>query len=216
MTELNADPARARMTMVDSQIRPNQVSDQRVIAAMRSLKREDFAPAGARIYADADIALGGGRYLLAPMLIAKLTQAVLANNPATILVIGAGAGYGAAILAESGASVTALESDPALATSALPPGIARVTGRLAAGWPAGAPYDAIFIEGAVPELPPALADQLAPGGRLVAILADGDGPSGLGRGVVAQSRGQGFAIARIFDCTARVIPEFQPEAGFVF
>jgi len=216
MTELYADPALPRALMVDSQVRPNQVSDARVISAMRALPREAFGPPNARVYADADIALGGGRYLLAPMTIARLTQLVLRNNPKTILVIGAGAGYGAAILAAAGASVTALESDPALDTGALrkfAPGVTSATGPLHEGFAPGGPYDAIFIEGAVAEIPSALATQLAPGGRLVTILAD---QGSLGRAVVAESRGQGFAMVKVFDCTARILPEFQPAPAFVF
>jgi protein-L-isoaspartate(D-aspartate) O-methyltransferase len=216
MTESTAEAAIARNNMVDSQVRPNQVSDGRVIAAMRRLARENFAPPGARVYADADVALGRGRFLLAPMLIARLTQLVLAGEPVTVLVIGAGAGYGAAILAEAGCVVTALESDAALDTGARPAGVTRVSGTLAEGWPEGGPYDAIFIEGGVPKIPAALAGQLGAGGRLVAILAEGNGPDGLGRAVVAQSRGHGFAVMRMFDCAARVIPEFLPEPGFVF
>jgi protein-L-isoaspartate(D-aspartate) O-methyltransferase len=219
MTETYADPAIPRAHMVDSQVRPNQVSDSRVISAMRTLPREAFAPAGARVYADADIDLGGGRFLLAPLVIARLTQLVLAANPAKILVIGAGAGYGAAILAASGAQVTALESEARLDTGALAayaPGVKRVEGALAAGFAEGAPYDAIFIEGAVAEIPGSLAAQLAPGGRLVTILADTEYGARLGHMVIAESRGQGFAVVKIFDCTSRVIPAFRPAPAFVF
>jgi protein-L-isoaspartate(D-aspartate) O-methyltransferase len=219
MTEVQTAAAIARATMVDSQVRPNQVSDERVISAMRALPREAFAPPAARVYADADVSLGGRRYLPAPMLIARLTQLVLAGNPKTILVIGAGAGYGAAILASSGARVVALESEPRLETGALAqfaPAVTRVTGKLAEGWPQAAPYQAIFIEGAVPALPQQLAAQLAHGGRLITILAEGAAGNGLGRAVIAESRGAGFAASKIFDCTARILPEFQTAPEFVF
>jgi protein-L-isoaspartate(D-aspartate) O-methyltransferase len=221
MTELYADPAIPRALMVDSQVRPNQVSDARVISAMRALPREDFAPPGARVYADADIALGGGRFLLAPMTIARLTQLVLRENPKSVLVIGAGAGYGAAILAFAGARVTALESDPGLDTGALAkyaPAVTSAAGPLTEGFAEDGPYDAIFIEGAVPKIPVALAAQLAPGGRLVTILADRGSPGRgtLGQAIVAESRGQGFATLKMFDCTARILPEFQPAPAFVF
>jgi protein-L-isoaspartate(D-aspartate) O-methyltransferase len=221
MTELYADPAIPRALMVDTQVRPNQVSDARVISAMRALPREAFAPPNARVYADADINLGGGRFLSAPMTIARLTQLVMRDNPKKVLVIGAGAGYGAAILAASGASVTALESDPALDTGALEkyaPGVTRAIGPLAEGFAENGPYDAIFIEGAVAEIPPALAAQLAPGGRLVTILADrGSRDQGsLGSAVIAETRGQGFAMVKKFDCTARIVPEFRPATAFVF
>ncbi len=216
MTELYADPAIPRALMVDSQVRPNQVNDARVISAMRALPREAFAPPNARVYADADIALGNGRFLLAPMTIARLTQLVLRDNPKNILVIGAGAGYAAAIFSAAGARVTALDSDPSLDTGALAkyaPAVTKTTGPLASGFAAGGPYDAIFIEGAVAAIPPALAAQLAPGGRLVTILAD---KGSLGRAVVAETRGQGFAMVKMFDCTARILPEFQPAQAFVF
>jgi len=220
MTELYADPAIPRANMVDSQVRPNQVSDSRVIAAMRSLPREAFAPAGSRVYADADVDLGGGRFLLAPLVIARLAQLVLAGNPAKILVIGAGAGYGAAILAASSAAVTALEEETRLETGALAehaPDVTGVAGKLIEGFASGGPYDAILIEGAVAEIPPGFAAQLAPGGRLVTILAAKDsGGARLGQMVIAESRGQGFAVVKAFDCTARVLPAFRPAPAFVF
>jgi len=213
------DPSIARAHMVDSQVRPNQVSDTRVLAAMRGLPREAFAPPGTRPYADADIDLGGGRYMLAPLTIAKLTQLVLAAEPKTILVIAAGAGYGAAILAAAGAAVTALEEETRLDTGALAahaPDVRRLTGKLEAGDKRSAPYDAILIEGAVARIPEALAAQIAPRGRLVTILADGAGRSSLGRAVTAESRGQGFATAPKFDVTARIIPQFRAAPEFVF
>lgn len=223
MTETPPSPAVAsapmRLLMVDSQVRPNQVSDPRVIAAMRALPREDFAPAGSRPYADYDIPLGNGRFMLAPMAIAKLVQLVLAGAPKTVLVIGAGTGYGAALLALSGAAVTALESDPAFDTGALArhaPEVRRITGALAKGDPGAAPYDAIFIEGAVSRLPETLAPQLAPRGRLVTVLANANARTGLGAAVVAEPSGGGFAMAKKFDVSARIIPEFQSAPAFVF
>jgi len=221
MNDMRTDPAIARAHMrshmVDSQVRPNQVSDPRVIAAMRALPREDFAPPGSRPYADADIPLGNGRFMLAPLAIARLVQLVLAGAPKTVLVIGAGAGYGAALLAMAGATVTALESDPSLDTGALArhaPAVNRITGKLAQGDPRAAPYDAIFIEGAVSRLPENLIVQLAPGGRLVTVLAgQGRGP---GAAVAAEASGQNFAAAKKFDVSARIIPDFQSAPAFVF
>jgi len=209
----------ARNLMVDSQVRPNQVNDRRIIAAMRQLPREDFAPAGAQAYADADILLGKGRYMLAPMVIARLTQLVMADNPAHVLVVGAGSGYGAAILSLSGAHVIALEEEadltgPALAKCAA--GVEEVTGPLINGWPAGGPYDVILIDGGVSEIPKHFAGQLKPGGRLITILADRPAPAGLGRAVIATPAQGGFATIPAFDCTARVIPAFLPVPSFVF
>jgi len=219
MTDLLSGPALARSHMVDSQVRPNQVSDARVIAAMRALPREDFAPAGSRVYADADVALGNGRVLLSPLAISRLVQLVLEGAPRSVLVIGAGAGYGAAVLALSGVAVTALESDAALETGALArhaPEVRRIYGKLANGDPGSAPYDAIFIEGAVSRLPEELAGQLAPGGRLVTVLANGAARGQLGAAVVARLSGKGYAVAKRFDVAAPVIPEFSAAPAFVF
>ncbi len=214
----------ARGLMVDSQVRPNQVNDRRVIGAMRALPREAFAPPGQLAYSDADLDLGGGRFLLSPMVTARLAQLVMANNPEHVLVVAAGAGYLAAILAACGAKVVAQEDESRLQTGALArfaPNVERVAGTLTRGWPAGGPYDAILIEGAVPSIPATFAAQLAPGARLVTILADGPepsglGPAGLGRAVLAEPAGQGFATARMFDCTARILPAFRRAPAFVF
>ena len=209
----------AREKMVDSQVRPNQVNDRRVIGAMRALPREEFAPAGSFAYSDADIPLGDGRYLLSPMVTAKLAQLALANDPAHVLVIGAGSGYLAAILALSGAQVVALEEEIRLTSGVLAqhaPGVDAVSGKLAAGWPAGGPYDVIVIEGAVQSIPDVLAAQLTPEGRVVTILADSAEPGALGRAVIAESSGQGFAMARMFDCTARLLPAFRRAPAFNF
>jgi protein-L-isoaspartate(D-aspartate) O-methyltransferase len=218
-TSNGSDAALARAKMVDSQVRPNQVNDRRVIAAMREIPREAFVPAGAQAYTDADIALGNGRYMAAPMLIGRLAQLVMANNPAHVLVVGAASGYSAAVLAKCGAHVIALEEDGRLASAALgrfAPSVERVGGKLAAGWPAGGPYDAIFINGAVDRIPAVFAAQLAPAGRIVTVLADGPRPPGLGRAVIAQPAGTGFAVAKMFDCAARVIPAFQHAPEFEF
>jgi protein-L-isoaspartate(D-aspartate) O-methyltransferase len=231
----------ARSTMVESQIRPNQVSDGRLIAAMRELPREAFAPAGVNAYADTDIPLGDGRFMLAPMLIARMAQLVLASHPEKVLVIGAGAGYGAALLAAVGAKVVALEEEARLDTGGLAkfaPTVRRVTGPLSKGWPGFAPYDAVLIEGAVTEIPLVLASQLSPSGRVVAILARTSGPNGLGSIVVAEpsragpgragpvrsgaepvrsgAETVGFAVRPVFDCTARVLPAFRPAPVFEF
>ncbi|HQT64683.1 MAG TPA: protein-L-isoaspartate O-methyltransferase [Acidocella sp.] len=220
MTETSSETAIARAHMVDSQVRPNQVNDARVIAAMRSLARETFAPGHSHPYADAEIDLGGGRAMLSPLLIAKLTQLVLASNPPHILVIGAGTGYGAAILASSGAVVTALESQTSLTPGPVPANVTFVNGKLAAGWPANGPYEAILIEGAVPEIPASLASQLAPEGVVVAILADPASGFGnrapLGHAVIAKPSGGQFATTKIFDCTAKILPEFEVAPAFVF
>jgi protein-L-isoaspartate(D-aspartate) O-methyltransferase len=219
MIDIQSSAGDARSTMVETQVRPNQVNDGRVVAAMRALPREAFAPDGVNAYADADIALGGGRFLLAPMVIARMAQLVLASNPGKILVVAAGSGYGAALLAASGASVVALEDEARLDTGGLKkfgPGVVRATGPLVKGWAALAPYDAIMIEGALTEIPAELASQLTKPGRVVAILAKTRAAVGLGTIVVAEPSLDGFASRPIFDCTARILPAFRPLPAFEF
>jgi protein-L-isoaspartate(D-aspartate) O-methyltransferase len=213
------DQRNLRDLMVECQVRPNHVHDPRVITAMRILPREEFAPPGSFAYADMDIPLGHGRYLLRPMIIARLAQLALQTNPARILVIGAGSGYLAAILGNAGAAVVALEEETRLDTGALARygrNVRAVTGPLTAGWPADGPYDVIVIEGAVPEIPAALAAQLAPGGRIIAILAEEEGESAIGRAVIAVPAHQGYAITEVFDVAPHLLPQFRRAPAFVF
>jgi protein-L-isoaspartate(D-aspartate) O-methyltransferase len=214
--------AAARNHMVDSQVRPNKVTDPRILAAMRALPRERFVPAGlaSLAYADGDVPLGGGRVLMEPMVIARLVQltAILAGERA--LVVGAGTGYGAALLAACGARVTSLEevaSLTAIARSTLAefaPGVSLVSGPLAAGWPPGAPYDVILIEGAVRDIPPAIGEQLhKETGRLVTVLiANGTG----GQAVLAEATVAGLRTQPMFDCATAAIPSLMQAPGFVF
>lgn len=220
------DPmAAARRLMVDGQLRPNQVNDPFLIAAMLDLPRHRFLPPrlAAWAHADADLPLGGGRVMLQPMMIGKLITLLALRQGDRALVVGAGAGYGAAVMARMGARVTALEDDAALIElgravipSVLPVDALRmVAGPLTAGHAAGAPYDAILIEGEVPAIPAALSAQLAEGGRLATVLAAGiRGPGA--RAVLGRRAGASFALADAFDCLTSPLPAFQPAPGFVF
>ncbi len=211
----------ARTIMVDSQVRPNKVTDRRIIDAMRRLPRERFVPAGASAlaYADEDVPLGGGRVLLEPMVIARLVQLAAVHAGEKVLVVAAGTGYGAALLAASGVAVTALEEDKALtavARTALAGigGIALVEGALTAGWAAGGPYDVVFVEGAIEELPAALVAQVKPqGGRLVAIQSLDGRTSQAVSGMVMGGK---VALLPAFDCATPLLPAFRRAAAFVF
>jgi protein-L-isoaspartate(D-aspartate) O-methyltransferase len=179
MDQSQTDFTAARNFMVDCQIRPNRVTDPRVLDAMRSLPREQFVPpaVAAMAYIDEDLPLGGGRVLMEPMVIARLLQAARIRPGDKALVVASGTGYGAAIAEACGATVTALEEDESLMAIALrvlprhAPGVSLVDGRIATGLPAGGPWNVILIEGAVAEIPAAYAGQLAPGGRLVTVIA---------------------------------------------
>jgi protein-L-isoaspartate(D-aspartate) O-methyltransferase len=216
------DFADARSRMVDSQVRPNKVSDPRILAAMRHLPRERFLPPhlAPLAYSDQDVPLGNGRFLLEPRVIARLAQLTAIAAGERALVVAAGTGYGAALLAACGARVTALEEDAAFQAIArsvlaeLAPSVSLVSGPLASGWPPGAPYDVILIEGAVHDVPPAIAEQLhRQTGRLVTVCA---GVAGLGQAVLAEATVAGLRPQPVFDCATPAIPSLMPSPGFVF
>lgn len=215
------DYAIQRTNMVESQVRPSDVTDRRIIRAMQALPRERFAPPAVRAlaYMDGTVPLGGGRALLAPRVLAKLVQAAGVEPDAVVLDIGAATGYAAAVLASFAGRVIALESDQMLAREAQAAlseaGVANVTvveGDLAQGWPSEGPYDAILLEGAVDSVPPALLDQLKDGGRLVAVVRQG----ATGRASVWRRDGREFGVAEVFDAAADPLPGFQTAPAFTF
>jgi protein-L-isoaspartate(D-aspartate) O-methyltransferase len=210
----------ARNMMVDGQVRPNKVTDPRIIAAMRNLRREQFLPPelAARAYCDEDVALGGGRALMEPMVIARLVQSMALRVGEAVLVCACGTGYGAALLASCGAAVTAFEEDSRLlsiartALAACAPAVKLVPGSLTEGYPGE--WDIILIEGAVPAIPPAYATLLRPGvGRLLTILT---GPGRIGHAVIAEPNGAGLATRTLFDCATPVLPALVRPAAFAF
>ena len=216
------DFTEARVRMVDSQVRPNKVTDPRIIAAMRRLPRERFVPPhlAVRAYVDEDVPLGDGRVLMEPVVIARLVQLTAIAAGERALVVAAGPGYGAALLAACGARVTALEESAALQATArtvlaeVAPSVSLVTGPLAAGWPPGAPYDVILIEGAVRDIPPAIGEQLRrQSGRLVAVCC---GATGIGQAVLAEATPAGLRTQPMFDCSTPPLPSLLPSLGFVF
>lgn len=212
----------ARLNMVESQVRPNRVTDPRIVLAMAELPRERFVPAALRgvAYVDEDIPIGGGRYLMEPMIHARLIQAAEIKSTDTVLEIGCGTGYGTALLARLAARVVGLESDRDLAAAAaanlaaLKIGNAEVvTGNMEEGLAARAPYHVIVLGGAVEHIPGAIESQLAEGGRLVAVVVE---PGQPGVATLGQKT-HGVASARkLFDAATRPLPGFKAERGFVF
>ncbi len=213
--------ALARKMMVDSQLRPNKVMDARVLDLFGSLPRERFVPAAltARAYTDENIRLGADRVMLAPMVLARMIQDSAIQDGEKILLVGAGTGYGAAVLAGLDAQVTALESDASLAATARPAlaetaaSVKLVQGSLAAGWAAQAPYDVIFIEGAADFVPEALSAQLAESGRVVLVSHD---RGRIGAVAVGVRSAGALSFSPKFDCVAPVLPGLAREAAFVF
>jgi len=217
------DFALARRNMVDGQLRPNRVTNAALLAAVSELPRERFLPEGLRsvAYADDDVPLGNGRFLMEPMILARLIQALQPQPEEKALVVASGRGYGAALLSRLVKSVVAVESDAALAGSAQQTivnlgivNIHQTVAKLEAGALAEAPYDAILVEGAVQEVPRALLDQLAEGGRLTTVMAAPAGVLGVAQLIVKDG---GVTSGRpLFDAGTPTLPGFAPPTRFAF
>lgn len=217
MTELNFTSM--RRAMVESQLRTNDVNDTAVIRAILSVPREAFVPAERRdaAYIDRAVPLTAGRALNPPLATARLlTRAEVAPGE-SVLLIGAATGYAAALLAELGARVTLVESDAGLVAAARDAlagraGIEIVEGPMEAGAPAGAPYDVLFIDGAVEVLPDALSGQLRIGGRAVFARLD----AGVTRLCAGVRSAGGFGATAFADVEAVALPGFAAPRGFRF
>lgn len=207
--------AALRQTMVDTQLKTVGVTDAAVLAAFAAVPRETHLPPALAglAYADAAHEVSRGRHLLAPLALALLLQHAAVQRGERVLVVGSATGYSAAILAHIGAQVTALESDPALAALAEAAGVPTMVGALAAGWAAAAPYDLILFEGGIEHVPPALAGQLGPGGRIAAVLRQ----AGVGRAYVGplDAAGQPTGLPFI-EMAAPPLPGFARAAAFAF
>jgi protein-L-isoaspartate(D-aspartate) O-methyltransferase len=209
-----------RLNMVESQVRTNDVTDVRIQEAMREIPRERFVPTSkqAVAYADTIVEIVPGRFLLDPRTFSKLAELAEIEPADRVLDVGCASGYSTAVLTRLAHEVIGLEEDAELvrvATDVLPSlGISSrvVQGTLADGYAAGAPYNVIFVNGAVEELPPALERQLAKGGRLVVVLRKGP----QGRGYLFL-REQGRMSSRAdFDATVPLLAGFSRPKSFVF
>ena len=217
------DFALARRNMVEGQLRPNRVNDAGLLAALGELPRERFLPDGLRsvAYADDDVPLGNGRFMMEPMVLARLIQVLQPQAADKAMVLAAGRGYGAAILARLVQSVVAVEADAGLAEGAGQvmrdlgvTGVQQVVGEAERGAAASGPYEIILIEGAVHEVPKAIADQLAEGGRLATVVADPSGALGVAHLFVKQG---GVVSGRpLFDAGTPPLPGFARPAQFTF
>lgn len=213
------DLALARTNMIESQIRPNGITDERIIAAMAAIPRELFVPSDRRslAYMDEDIELDTAqsrrtaRYLLEPMTFARLVQLLDLRNDDKVLDVGCCTGYSSAILSILAKTVIALESDPQLSAEAAA-NLAKlgllnahvVTGELSGGRLSDGPYDAICVNGRIPEPPLNLLAQLKDHGRLAAVLADQE----IGR-VALFTRNGAFSVRYAYDASAPGLPGFE-------
>jgi protein-L-isoaspartate(D-aspartate) O-methyltransferase len=220
-----SDFSAARRNMVDGQVRTSDVTDIRIIDAMLMLPREAFVPEDQRAmaYLDLDLTVSQKgapkRYLIKPMVVAKMMQAAEIKSTDNVLVVGCATGYTAALAAKLASRVTATESDPALAARAASilatlglGGVGVVTAAAPAGAPANAPYDVILLEGATEVVPHELYAQLAPEGRLVGVFAT----SRPQRAVIVTHSHADFGDRPLFDASAPILPGLERPAAFVF
>ena len=211
----------ARTKMVDNQIRTTDVTSHEVLDAFLTVPREEFVPAAVKplAYIDNDIQLAPGRFLMEPSPLAKLIQlADIAPND-IVLEVGCGTGYASALLSKLGSSVVALESEAELAASATETlarlgydNVAVVSGDLEGGYAPEAPYDAVFVHGAVEFVPEALFAQLRDGGRLVEV--EGYGNASQARLYIKES-GR-VAERNAFNTAVKPLPGFRKAKEFVF
>ncbi len=206
--------AAAREAMVESQLRPQGVADPAVVDAMRQVERERFLPSHTRplAYVDRAVAMGEGRFLPAPAVLGKLLTHMLPERGQRALVVGAGTGYSAAVLAAMGLDTTAVESDPVLSAAAQEQGIRVVEHPLEQGNSEGGPYDQILIDGAIEFIPDELVAQLADGGRLGTSLID----RGVTRLVIGRKTGGVFGYLSIGDAGVPALPGFSRPRSFTF
>ena len=178
------DHAAARRNMVSGQIRTNRVTDERIIEAMEEIPRERFVPHAKQgvAYVDEDVKIASGRFLMEPMVLARLVQESNIAADDMVLDVGCGTGYATAVMARLAGTVIALDVDKSIAAEAErtlsavgADNVIVMTGPLAEGCARQAPYDVILLGGAVDHLPQALADQLAEQGRIVGVLRKAGG-----------------------------------------
>lgn len=214
------DFAQRRTMMVDTQVRPNEVTSYPVIDAMLNVPREQFVPDSRQdvAYAEKNIDLAPGRVLLEPRTIGRMMDVLNLQSGDLVLNLGCGYGYAAAIMARIAEAVVALEEDEAMAAEAESRlaaqdvfNVAVVQGALAGGCASQAPYDAILIEGAVEDVPAAIAEQLREGGRIVALFREGN----LGAVRIGHKLDGRVNWRFAFHALAPVLPGFAAQRGFV-
>ncbi|RLJ60544.1 protein-L-isoaspartate(D-aspartate) O-methyltransferase [Litoreibacter meonggei] len=213
------DNATNRTMMVDTQVRPSDVTKFPIIDAMLTVRREAFVPESKRnvAYAGGNIDLGGGRVVLEPRTFAKMLDALDIQRSDVVLDIGCGLGYSSAVLAHMADAVVAVEEDEDLARDAeaalAEQGIDNavvISAPLAKGAAKHGPYDAICIEGAVSQIPDEVLGQLKEGGRILAIF----GQSKLGEARLGRKIGDKVSWTLSFNAGAPVLPGFTSEAVF--
>ena len=211
-----SDFSTRRVMMVDTQVRPSDVTKFPIIAAMLAVPRESYVPEAQMeaAYVGLNLSLSPGRVMLEARSLAKLLDFLDIQPGERVLDLAAGYGYASAVLAEMGCDVVAVEEDAGLAEAgrARLSGKARmVTATLTAGAPALGPYDAIVVQGAVEMVPVTITAQLREGGRIGALFMQG----ALGTARIGLKQDGVVTWRSVFNATAPVLPGFAARRGFV-
>lgn len=208
------DFAEAREAMIESQLRPEGVTDSTVLDAMGRVQREKFLPSHTQplAYVDRAVAIGEGRFLSAPAVLGQLLNNMQLERGQKALVVGAGTGYSTSVVGAMGLNVRGVESNPVLAASARKLGLEILEAPLEDGDPRGAPYDRILIDGAIELVPVAIVDQLADGGLLGAAIID----RGITRLVIGRKAAGAFGSYSFGDAGVPVLPGFSRPKAFTF
>ena len=215
------DYAARRHLMVEAQLRPSAIDDERLLQAMDQVPREAFLPRALKgvAYGDEDIVLGDGRRLVEPLVLAKLLQAAAVRPTDVALVVGCTTGYSAAVLGQLTSTVFCMGSQAEQLAQAEKvfaeigcDNVVPVVGDPAEGHPAQAPFDVIVIAGAVSSVPEKLKAQLAEGGRLATVLQSGRA----GKVAVVTRVGQAFGMVTPYEAAAPEVPELRPAPAFTF
>lgn len=218
----STDYARARVNMVENQLRPNRIEDRTLIEAMLDVPRERFVPKPLRgvAYADEDLQLPGGGHLIEPLVLARLIEAARIRPQDVVLVLGCSTGYAGVVLARLAATVILLQPDAAaiaqteslLEELAVDNVVVAAGADPSAGHPSQAPFDVILLVGSVEAVPPALLEQIGEGGRLVAVIDDGR----IGKGTVFIRLHGVIGSQVMFDAQIPRLPGLPQRVEFAF
>jgi len=213
------DFSKRRTMMVDTQVRPSDVTKFPIIEAMLHVAREDFVPAAQReaAYVGENIDLGQGRALLEPRSLAKMLDALAIESDELVLNVGCNLGYSTAVIARMAQAVVAVEQDEDMAREAQDALMAAGAdnavvhqGLLVDGAPQHGPYDVIVLEGGVSDVPTAITDQLKEGGRIAALFMQ----NAFGEARIGYKRGGKISWRLAFNASAPVLPGFEKEMSF--
>lgn len=218
----------ARQRMVECQLLPSGIRDDGILSAMQMVPRELFVPENLKgaAYVDEDVPLGRMRYLMAPLVLARILEIASIQPGDKVLEIGCASGYATAVIARLAKQVVAVEEQMELAEQARQllnrqkaKNAEVITGPMAPGYPSAGPYHVILVGGAVGQVPASLPEQLAEGGRMVVIekVAGRSGSqAGLGRVRLYTKQGGRLLSRECFDVAVPVLQGFEMKTGFVF